>query len=116
MAVIPAPGFRAQRGRSKADTWKVGADAVGKFTSKIGKFTLTDAREQLAYRNKLRLVTADGGPGGVAYKCGRPGLGEFLVIVVGPGAMVFDFENKGGSLTGDYFGGPEAKGFFNLTN
>lgn len=53
---------------------------------------------------------------GIAYKCGNPGLGEFLMIVVGPQAMVFDFENRGGSLTGGYFGETDAKGFFNLTN
>jgi hypothetical protein len=105
------PGSKEQN-----DTWKADAQAVGKFSSKVGNLTLADAGEQLGYRNKLRLVTADGGKKGVAYKCGNDGLGHFLVIVVGTDAMVFDFESKGGSFTGDYFGGPAAKGFFNLTN
>lgn len=102
--------------QQKDDSWKTDPGAEGKFASKIGALTLADAGEQLGYRNKLRLVTQDGKPAGVAYKCGNPGLGDFLVIVVGGDAKVFDFENRGGSLTGEYYGGPDAKGFFNLIN
>ena len=108
--------FSKTNGKTQQDdSWKTDAEAEGKFNSKLGKLTLKDAGEQLGYHNKLRLVTGDGEKG-VAYKCGNEGLGHFLLIVLGEEAMVADFEDKGGLLNGDYFGSPEAKGFFNVMN